>query len=182
MEKINGYLIHLRGTTGFSASQLKAQNAVEFCLPKDMEDYVKILENYEKHKKEEGRENANSQNTISKWDKITKDLNLQLYDLFIDKMETSIYQYRPANQAGKLKENRGVFDSLTVEDQCFVLNQILMLFACKPVTANLSLINGSKNAGSMALPKIVSNAKSAYLIHQSVTGLFEQKIDLLTVK
>ena len=180
--KINGYLIHLRGTTGFSASQLKAQNAVEFCLPKNMEDYVKILENYEKHKKEEGRENTNSQNTISKWDKITKDLNLQLYDLFIDKMETSIYQYRPANQAGKLKENRGVFDSLTVEDQCFVLNQILMLFACKPVTANLSLINGSKNAGSMALPKIISNAKSAYLIHQSVTGLFEQKIDLLTVK
>ena len=57
-----------------------------------------------------------------------------------------------------------------------------MLFVCKPVTADLTLINGSKIAGNMALSKNITNAKSAFLIHQSITGLFEQKIDLLTVK
>ncbi len=96
-------------------------------------------------------------------------------------MENTIYKFRPANQVSNLKENREVFNSLAVEDQCSVLNQVLMLFVCKPVTANLSLIKGSKNAGNMALSKIISNMRSAYLIHQSVTGLFEQKIDLLKV-
>ena len=179
--KINGFLIHLRGTTGFSASQLKVQNAVEFSLPHHMEDYVKKLENYEKHIIAERGSKKISQIKITEWDGISKEKNLQLYDMFINKMENTIYKFRPANQVANLKENREVFNLLAVEDQCSVLNQILMLFVCKPVTANLSLIKGSKNAGNMALSKIISNMRSAYLIHQSVTGLFEQKIDLLKV-
>ena len=179
--KINGFPVHLRGTSGFTGTQLKVQNAAELCLTGHMEEYLKKLENYEKRKSEENQSKG-GQLKVSKWDGITKEENLALYDAYISKLENTVYQYRPANQVANLKNNREIFKSLTIEDQCIALNQVQLLFVCKPVTADLTLINGSKIAGNMALSKNITNAKSAFLIHQSITGLFEQKIDLLTVK
>ena len=176
--KINGFLVHLRGTTGYAANQLSVQNAVEMCVSKDMEAYVKKLENYDNRKKEA----RNVSLKVTEWDGITQEENLALYDLCIDKFKNSIYKSRPANQGGNLEKFRNRFVTLPLEDQCTVLTQILLLFACKPsMTADLSLIGGSKKAGNMAFPKSLGNVDSAFLINQSVTGLFEQKTDLLTV-
>ena len=52
---------------------------------------------------------------------------------------------------------------------------------CKVFTADLSLLGGSKLAGNMAINKNIGGCTSAYLINQSVTGLFEQKVDLLSL-
>ena len=50
------------------------------------------------------------------------------------------------------------------------------------VTGNLTFINEAKKAGVVFTKSVLSEikgAKSIYLVHQSVTGLFEKKIDLL---
>ena len=180
--KINGFPVHLRGTTGFSGSQLLVQNAAELSLPKQMENYVKKLENYEKHRSEERSSVKNSQVKISKWDGITETENMILYDEFIEKLEKTIYRFRPANQLNNLKKCKEIFKSLSVEEQCLVLNQIQLLFACKPITADLTLINCSKRAGNMAFSKNISSNDSVFMINQSITGLFEQKIDLLKIE
>ena len=68
-----------------------------------------------------------------------------------------------------------------LEEQCVVLGEILHLFQCKPVTANLILIKEGATAGKIQKTKIISNCKNVKLIAQSPTGLYEQVIDLLTV-
>ena len=46
---------------------------------------------------------------------------------------------------------------------------------------NLKMINGSENSGLMLIAKKINGCNEFKLIKQSVTGLYEQVIDLLTV-
>lgn len=48
-------------------------------------------------------------------------------------------------------------------------------------TVDLSLIGGAAHAGILTLSKKMSNCKEAFLIEQSVTGLWSKTTDLLTV-
>ena len=112
---------------------------------------------------------------------MSKEGNIALYDALCEKQNNTIYQYRPANQYKNLINGREKFMELSTEEQCIVLNEVLHLLQCKPLTAKLSSIGGSSSAGSVKINKFVSGYKTAMLVHQSVTGLFEQEIDLLTV-
>ena len=79
------------------------------------------------------------------------------------------------------KCKRDKFEGLVIEKQCEVLNELLHLTQCKPLTANLLELGESKDSGKMQKSTIVSNAKSAVLVHPSITGLYEQVVDLQTV-
>ena len=74
-----------------------------------------------------------------------------------------------------------MFENLPVEEQCVVLNEILHLFQCKPVGADLSLIGEGKSVGNLKSYKFISGCKSVIMVNQSVTGLFKQETDLLKV-
>lgn len=52
---------------------------------------------------------------------------------------------------------------------------------CKPISANLKEIQGSPHAGSISINKVINKYFQCQIIHQSVTGLFEQEIDLLSL-
>lgn len=112
---------------------------------------------------------------------INKLENEELYDIFIDKLSNTIYQYRPANPKDALVKGRDKFIDLDLAQQCIVLGEVLHLFQCKPITANLVLIGGSPNAGKMQITKTVSNCDSVRLVSHSVTGIKERVIDLLKV-
>ena len=73
------------------------------------------------------------------------------------------------------------FEKLSLEEQSIVLGEILNLFQCKPLTADLRLINEAKYTGKVQIGKKISICKSAKLVCQSCTGLFEHTIDLLRV-
>ena len=113
---------------------------------------------------------------------ITKEENLRLYDMLLKKQMKTIYNKRPASQVKTLVNGRDDFVNCTLEEQGIVLNEILHLLQCKPLTADLSLINGSKHAGNFQINKVITNYRNAMLINQSITGLFEQKIDMFTVQ
>jgi len=46
---------------------------------------------------------------------------------------------------------------------------------------NLKDVCGSEHAGTQTLNKKISESKECILIHQSVTGMYERKIDLLSI-
>ena len=73
------------------------------------------------------------------------------------------------------------FTSLAVSEQCEVLSQILNLFKCTSAEMNLEKLGGAKHIGTIKFTKNLKSKSSPKLIHQSVTGIFEREIDLMTV-
>lgn len=173
---INGFPMHLRGTTG---KQLFLQGAVQLLLNDEFERYLKKIEKYIARNQVSGT--AKQLLRLTDKDEITSEENLNLFDELCKKQEETIYRFRPAPQLETLKKGRDRFLSLSCEEQCILLNEVLHLLQCKPLTANLKSIGGSSLAGSIKIGKVISNCKEAKLIHQSVTGLFEQEIDLLAL-
>ena len=101
-----------------------------------------------------------------------------LYDEFTEKL-CGVYQKRPANQGNLLIKNREKFLSLSLREKVIVLNQILSMLRCDIAsTADLTLISGSKMAGNIAVNKNTMGKSNLVLINQSVTGLFENRIEL----
>ncbi len=173
---IDGFPMHLRGTTG---KQLVLQGAVQPCLDEEFEKHLKKIEKYIKRNQERTDKKALLQ--LGESDGITKEKNVKLYEELCRKQRDTIYQYRPNNQYKALVKMRDKFGKLSCEEQCMILNEIMWLLRCKPNAANLSLIGGSPQTGTIKINKIISGCKSAYLKNQSVTGLFEQTVDLLKV-
>lgn len=171
---INGFPMHLRGTTG---KQLVLQGAIQLILEEEQEVYLKKIEKYINRNQEKA---GNDLLDITEMDGITVEGNIALYDTLLDKQKNTIYQYRPASQVKVLEEKRDLFMELPVEKQCILLNEILHLLQCKSITtANMTLIGESASKGKLQINKVISNYGNARVYHQSITGLYEQAIDLL---
>ena len=74
-----------------------------------------------------------------------------------------------------------MFSALSVEDQCKVIQQILLAFAANTNPIDLSNLHQSKKAAVICISKKISNLEECILINQSVTGLYEQTIDFLSL-
>mgnify|MGYP002613470305 FL=1 len=167
--KINGALVYLTGRTG---DRVTTANAVQLILDPMLYQYVKKLSDVAAMEvDEEYLENR----------KISKEENLELYDALIHKYETGILGKRINNVVGKLKEKRDVFQETAIIDQIHVLMEILKLSTVDNNGVDLKLIDGAGKSGKAAINKNISNLESAYLITQSVTGLYTKSIDLLRV-
>ncbi len=154
---------------------VKAKNekisVVEEPLPLTKESFLALSK--------EARAVAWQELLLAVFDGIRRDKNLALYELLLAKHKNSLYINRPSGQIGLLEKNKEQFTKLNVVEQCLVLNNILRLFSCKPVTADLVALKGSKNAGKILFGKNITERKQVLLYNQSVTGVFEQQIDLL---
>ena len=174
---INGFPMHLKGSTG---KQLILQGTVQLCMDLDKTVYLKKVMKYlaENAQRRDKRTLLEVRDVTG----IEKEKNLEMYDMFINKLSNTIYQYRPANPKETLLQKREKFTELEISAQCVVLGEILHLFQCKPLTtADLAFIGGSSNTGKMQISKNISKCNSIKLISQSVTGVYEQATDLLTV-
>ncbi len=119
--------------------------------------------------------------TVSDFDDITKDKNLELYDVLLSKLKDSVYCTVYLAPLKLLTEKREKFISLSVELQAELLYNALHLFQCNRVNSDLSLLGGSPNSGIILIQKTVTDKNKECLINQSPTGLFENKIDLKTI-
>ena len=168
--KINDYMMSV---TGISGNSVTANPAVQLVLGQDKEAYLK------KVFKVASKYSLNKDYISTKWDNVTVEKNIMIYDVLVEKHRTVAYSNRPATQIKVLEVGRAKFEQLSLAEQCAVLAQVVQLFTCNPNLADITLIKGSKSAGRVRFNKVISNAKSAVLYNQSITGLFEQKIDLL---
>lgn len=161
--KQRGYLSYLTGKTG---KQLILRNAVNLCLSKE---WVKYISNLEKIS-EKGILGQN----------ITKENNELLYLELVNKFNQGIYSGRPNSIGEKLDKSKEKFSLLDMESQCKTLCQILQLLSILGSECDLTLLGESAHCGKMRISKKIGD-EDVYLINQSVTGLFEKKINLLTV-
>lgn len=174
--KIDGFLMYLKGR---SENRLVFAPAVQLHVSYEMESYLKKIEKYLQRNRM--RQDKKTLLEIQEEEGITEEENLKIFDQWLKKLNHTIYKNCPANQAETLENGRDKFMTLSLEEQCMVLGEILHLTQCNRVLADLTLIGGSKHAGSMLKNKVIDNCSECVLIHQSVTGLYHASIDLLNV-
>lgn len=122
--------------------------------------------------------------TITEFDGVSIDENIDLFDSLVNKMCDTILKVKYSDMGKKINQKRDVFLSLDLRTQCFVLNEILKILHCNVLTGDLSKIGLAKKSGALTSNSVlteIKNVKSIYLVNQSVTGLFEKKIDLLNM-
>lgn len=120
----------------------------------------------------------------ARYDKVTKEDNLRLYDLLHAKLQNSVYKNRPANPANTMEKGRNAFTKLEVAEQCKCLMQLLQVFGRMSGGCDLTAIGGVKTAcATGGFSAVVSNWKKTYqdvrIIDSSASGLYETSSDNL---
>lgn len=116
------------------------------------------------------------------FDKITKEKNMELYDLYLEKLKNSIYSKRINNPVATVESGREKFASLEIKDQVITLLNLNRVFGRMSGGCDLRLIGGKeKSAATVSFSATVSNWKKSYsdvrIIDQSASGLWEKKSD-----
>ena len=168
--RVDGFYMWLSGRTN---NQLIFKGANELILSQEEEKLLKRIIKYNK------RVQDDKKLKITSWDQISEDALIQLYDCFLNKLQNTVYAVRLGTQGKTLAEKRNNFLQLSVEEKCIVLNEILHLFQCQSGSANLKLIGGPGKAGILVLNNNISKLNDIVIINQSITGIYENAIDLL---
>ena len=168
--EINGFRMHLSGRTG---NQILFKGANQMCISREHQAYLKKVIKYVERAKL-----AKKDIPITEYDKITQVENLEIYDMYLHKLNNTVYSERLSSQINKFKEGRSIFNTLSLEEQCKLLVNALNLFKCSSVASDLSLIKGAKSAGILVMNNKLDNGLKIRIINQSPTGLFEKSIDL----
>lgn len=168
--EIDGFRMHISAKTD---KRIQYKPAMQLTVSYDTEKYIRNIV-----KLNSKPENYN----ITELDKVSADENLKLFDILTSKMTDTILKVKFGDMGVKIASHRDAFEKLDVRKQCFVLAEILKIIHCNISEGNLRFIGGAKQSGSIKMSSVISGikgVKSIYLVHQSVTGLFEKKIDLL---
>ena len=180
--KVDGYYVYL---TGRSGNDLLSCNAVQMCLKKKYSDYARLLDKAVENKIGEDEMQAdikrNAETSGKKRLVITREMNLELYDELLEKHSTGIYSRRKNPIGNRLTEGREKFVELPMDRQCYVLCQILSVSLRNNEGIDLHDLGFGKSVGKSRFNKNISRLNECKLIIQSITGLYRQEIDLLTV-
>lgn len=169
---VDGFFMHLSGRTG---KQLLFKGANQLVVSKKIQEVIKKVEKYCADYK------VNKNVVISDKMALDDEALLLVYEEFQRKLECTVYGKRLGSQIAVLQNGREQFERLSKEEKCLVVDEMLHLFQCQSGTANLTMIGGAKNAGTLKLNKDISKMEQISIVNQSVTGFYEQVIDLKTV-
>lgn len=169
--KIDGFYYYIGGKTGNS---IYLYNAVPFYLTNEDGEYLrKIIKAIETANYEETDKEGNVL--------ITKEKNKKLFGTIVLKLNRKPYINNKWNINKIIEGKEDIFNALEVEKQCFVVKQIIYWINSITQNVNLKSLEGSEHAGTMALNKKISECNEVILIHQSITGMYERRINLLMV-
>ncbi len=167
--KVDGFYMWLSGRTG---KQLIFKGAVQLILSKEDEMILKKILKFV------SRRTENPDIKIIEKDGLEEADLIHMYEVFLDKIENTVYRTKLDAQVQNLKKGKKMFESLSKEDKCIVLSEILHLFQCQSNMSDLKLIGGPEKAGSIKINKNITECKQISIINQSPTGIFQQEIDL----
>lgn len=148
------------------------------------EMYVKKIESFSA-KKQNNKELILDQ----RYDGLTKENNEQLFDLLKEKVVHGIYRKAFASQVKILENGVDIFKNLSEEKQITVLLNLVLLLKCgRSEKCDLTLIGGSKSAGTYTMSSSMNNLKGKYnqvkIVDSSPSGIFESDslnlLDLLS--
>lgn len=176
--EIDGFRANLSCKTNDS---IELKKGMPLILPPDFEQYVKKIASYCEKRAEAAKIKAKTPD-ITKYDKITAEQNIELYDILLEKLTVTAYKVLMSNSAEVLRKNRDTFVGLSVEEQTVVLKQIVGLFGCNTMTSDLEPIGGKPRSGKITISMKLSVSKrfsDIRIIDQSPTGLIERRSDNL---
>lgn len=157
--------MHLSGKTG---DYLIMRNAESLYMPIEYQKHINYIEKYDKNQ-EKDEENC-------------RKLNEQIYDVLLDKFSVGKFKTRAKTVGKVLISGKNDFAKLSVDEQFYVLKEILNMSTIGTETADLKLIGGKKGMGKFVVTKKISEMDSCELIDCSYTGLFNSdSIDLKTL-
>ena len=161
----NGYFLRLGGKSG---SQIYADNAMPLYLSQHWCNYVKHLENFKNNGHEEDIRQI-----------VTKERNLELYQILLCKHCDTVYSEKPNPIGAKMLEKRQAFSEVTLKEQVDTLLELLKVTQNQNLSIDAKAIGLKASAAKMG--NEVSSQESFLLINQSVTGLFTKTIDLKAI-
>ena len=168
--EIDGYRASLSGK---ASGNLWFKGAMQLTVsPEEEYSLKRIVKYYDKTK---GKTELPS---ITVYDEVSEERNIQLYDMFTYKINNTKYKTLMSTAAQTLIDGRETFRELDVGHQCIALYHIMELFGCgNSQGKDLTLIGGKKSSGiqTMGIKLNKKRFKSIYIIDQSPTGLFEKR-------
>lgn len=118
-------------------------------------------------------------------DQVTSERNLMLYDLLCEKMSNNVYGVVFSDLSENLYAKRDDFKKLNITNQCNLIKNILKIFKNNAEKGDLKII-AITSQGRIRITKNISantnkmkKIKSIKLINQSITGLYENEIELV---
>lgn len=169
--EIDGFEYYLGGK---STNQFYLKNAMPLYLPDNDEEYFrKIMKAIEIDDYKEVGKNGKAV--------ITKENNMILFDTLSAKLKSEPYIHNRCNIYKILEGKEKIFKDLDIQKQCYVIVKIIDWIKSKTQGVDLTDIQGKKQSGTMKINKRISECRECILIHQSVTGMYERRIDLLSI-
>ncbi len=171
---LDGFRVCISGSAS-GGKCLVAQPAMQFSAGSEWMLYIKRLERFAE------KISANSNYIYDEtFDKVSTGKNLELYDLYLDKLENSVYSKRVNCPADTLKKGRELFAGLDVKNQAKALINIHQIFGRIAGGIDLTAIGGAgKAAATVSFSSSVSNWSKSYkdirIIDSSASGLWENK-------
>ncbi len=167
--EVDGFRMHISGKTG---NRFAMKCAEQLVISDENYAYFKKLDVfYERLKQKKNLK-------VSVLSPINKERNLLVYEELQDKLLNSKYSKKLSPQITIFESGKERFMQLSLEEQVIFLENAVVLFRCVPGSADLTLIGGSGQSGVFMQPMNIATDKSVYLVNQSITGIFENTIDL----
>lgn len=158
----------------YDDGRIAYKHACQLVMDAKREKYVKALTKYADRcalKKEEL--------PATKYDGLSPEENLALYDWFLERSRQKVYSELLSGMRAHMEKHRSKFEKMTMLEQVLVLKEVLKGFQCNVLIPNFSTLCGVANANKNVKSTNVGKMTSAYLINQSVTGVYENKVNLL---
>ena len=175
---LDGLYLHLSGK---SKDSLLFKPAMQLILSYEEEKYIKKIANCV----EKGEEYfKNNNDYILNQIEITKEKNIQLYNRLAYKIKNSKYIVVFTNIYNYMNESKDKFEnSISLYEQCKILLETIKILQCNSTKGDFgALFNGKNNE----LGRIIVNKSTIFtkynkvkIIYPSITGLYEQEVDLL---
>lgn len=189
MLSLDGFRVCIKGASG-KGKCLITQPMMPLSAGEAWKGYIKKIENFVKKNENKNKNKKKDENNAeyiydADYDVVTKEKNMELYDLLADKAVNSIYRKRVNIPGQSLINGREKFAACGILDQCRMLqNMLLSVFGKMTNGCDLTLIGGKKEAGApKTLNTNMSNWKKKYadvrIIDQSASGLWEVRSENL---
>lgn len=173
MLMLDGKRLLLTGRTG---SQLSCRHTYQFAIDDAHAEYLKNLSKYIDRCNRNGKGKVLE---IVSYDHISVEGNIQMYDWFIERMNAPVYHALFKKMQADMISCKEKFVGMDAMKQAGLLLEILKTFKCDSQITSFKELNGAATTGIIRPSNTISSMDSAYVVHQSVTGLYETKVNLL---
>lgn len=168
--ELNGFRMML---TGKQNTSITLETLIPLILDDNSAAYVKRIENINDRLKAD-----KSYRVDQRYDNISSQENVRLYDVLTEKALNRIYCKKPNNKGPAFAAARETFSDLSAIDQVRLLTNFLLYFNGSG-RCDLTLIGEGPASGVLTMSgRVVKGSVSLELIDQSITGFYERRLKL----